>query len=550
MVSDISRRGGQIAGFENTANEDGSTGPGRILGGTSLSRRQLLLLVGQAGGFAAVNAVFGALTRRAAAAELPMVPLEGARRVSVAILGAGIAGLCAAYELEALGFDCVMIEPSSRLGGRNWTARGGTEIRELDSSQRCRFDPGLYFNLGPARIPGHHSTVLGYCRTFAIPLEVKVNESRMAFCRDAAVRGGQPVREMQVAADIRGYIAELAAKGIAGRSAELGLNDDERQRLVGLVRAFGDLGHDDRFVGSIRARRLKTGVLDAALADEPIELGELLKSRLWQVPTLFTEMPDQAATMLQPVGGMDRIVGGFAGTVRGPVRSRVAVERIRHSEQGVELGLIELASGSRSTLRADYCIDAIPFPLHRRIDHDYSAPVREAIDAMTAHRFFKVALQMGSRFWEERYGIYGGITWSDDDITQIWYPSEGFQSAKGVVLAAYCWNDEVSARWEGLSPTERLEKAVVEGERIHPEYRAETENGISIAWAKVPNLEGCTFAWADDDVDRFCDRVRDGDGRVYFAGDQVSHLPGWQEGAMQSALRAVSAISTRVRSGA
>jgi hypothetical protein len=93
MVSDSSRRGGQIAAFENTGNEDGSNGSGRILGGTGLSRRQLLLLVGQAGGFAAVNAVFGALTRRAAAAELPMVPLEGSNRVSVAILGAGIAGL-------------------------------------------------------------------------------------------------------------------------------------------------------------------------------------------------------------------------------------------------------------------------------------------------------------------------------------------------------------------------------------------------------------------------------------------------------------------------
>ncbi len=550
MTDDDSLKDAPSADSNGSRNHGGRGVGGRNGLGSGLSRRQLLLLAGQVGGFAAVNAVFGALTRGAAAAELPMVPLEGAGRVSVAILGAGIAGLCAAYELEMLGFDVVLIEPSSRLGGRNWTARGGTEIREFDSSQRCGFDPGLYFNLGPARIPGHHSTVLGYCRTFAIPLEVKVNESRMAFCRDAAVRGGQPVREMQVAADIRGYIAELAAKGIAGRSAELGLNDDERERLVGLVRAFGDLGDDDRFTGSIRARRLGTGVLDAALADEPIELGELINSKLWQVPTLFTEMPDQAATMLQPVGGMDRIVGGFAGAIRGPVRSGVAVERIRRTESGVELGLLELRSGARSTLHADYCIDAIPFPLHRRIDHDYSAPVREAIDAMTAHRFFKVALQMGSRFWEERYGIYGGITWSEDDIIQIWYPSEGFQSAKGVVLAAYCWNDEVSARWEGLSPTERLEKAVVEGERIHPEYRAETENGISIAWAKVPNLEGCTFAWADDDVDRFCDRVRDGDGRVYFAGDQVSHLPGWQEGAMQSALRAVSAISTRVRSGA
>jgi len=528
---------------EPHALRDRGSGPG-------LSRRQLLLLAGHAGGFAAVNAVFGALTRHAHAAETPMVPLDGSTRVTVAILGAGIAGLCAAYELEKLGFDCVLIEPSPRLGGRNWTARRGTEIRELDSSQHCRFDPGLYFNLGPARIPGHHSTVLGYCRTFAVPLEVKVNESRMAFCRDAAVRDGRPVREMQALADIRGYVAELAAKGVAGRSAELGLTDDERERLVGLVRAFGDLCDDDRYTGSIRARRLGTGVLDAALADEPIELRELLRSKMWQIPTLLPEMADQAATMLQPVGGMDRIVAGFAAAIRGPVRSGVAVERIRHGAGGVELGLVDVATGSRSTLRADYCIDAIPFPLHRRVDHDFSTDVREAIDAVKARHFFKVALQMRSRFWEERYGIYGGISWSDDDVTQIWYPSEGFHSAKGIVLGAYCWDDDVSRRWEALTPAERVEKAVTEGERVHPEYRDEAENGISIAWHKVPHLEGCTFAWPEDDVDRFCARVREGDGRVAFAGDQVSHLPGWQEGAMQTALRAVSAISRRARSTA
>ncbi|MFG2966265.1 NAD(P)-binding protein [Streptomyces sp. NPDC048288] len=79
---------------------------------------------------------------------------------SVLILGAGVGGLIAAYELGRLGCRCTVLEPRPRTGGRNRTARKGDQLYELDGegntpvlTHTCDFDPGLHLNLGPGRIP-------------------------------------------------------------------------------------------------------------------------------------------------------------------------------------------------------------------------------------------------------------------------------------------------------------------------------------------------------------------------------------------------------------
>ena len=48
------------------------------------------------------------------------------------------------------------------------------------SQQTCAFGEGQYLNAGPARLPSTHRTMLGYCREFAVPLEVEVNASHSA----------------------------------------------------------------------------------------------------------------------------------------------------------------------------------------------------------------------------------------------------------------------------------------------------------------------------------------------------------------------------------
>jgi len=162
-----------------------------------VTRRDFFNLVGRAGGASAVYGTLdamGLLGPPATAAEAPKPAPGSGRGVHVAILGAGIAGLTAAYELSKAGYRCTVLEARERAGGRVWTIRSGDAIVETDSTQRVAWDraPHLYFNAGPARLSHHHQTILGYCRQLGVPLEILMNDNRGALLQDDAALGGEP----------------------------------------------------------------------------------------------------------------------------------------------------------------------------------------------------------------------------------------------------------------------------------------------------------------------------------------------------------------------
>src|SRR5260370_26138474 len=133
----------------------------------------------------------------------------------VVVLGAGVAGLSAAYELGQAGYDVTVLEARDRVGGRNWTIRAGAKLEMNDGRRQvCEFDPDLYWNCGPARIPSHHQAVLGYCRELGVPLEVEVNMSRGALLLNPAANGGKPIEMRQAINDARGEISQLLGKAL------------------------------------------------------------------------------------------------------------------------------------------------------------------------------------------------------------------------------------------------------------------------------------------------------------------------------------------------
>ena len=103
----------------------------------------------------------------------------------------------------------------------------------------------------------------------------------------------------------------------------------------------------------------------------------------------------------------------------------------------------------------------------------------------------KVGLQFKRRFWEQDEHIYGGITYTDLPIGQISYPSSRFFSeGKGVLLGAYIWDMGNSMHFTSMSPAERVAKAVEYGSQIHPQYTKEFDNGVGVAWHRVPSAHG------------------------------------------------------------
>src|SRR5271165_2581604 len=139
-------------------------------GSYSLSRRRLLQLIGSTAG---AGAMYQAMSSLGFAAESPYrgpIDLQGAPKgATVLILGAGMAGMTAAYELRNAGYSVQILEYNGRAGGRNWTIRGGDRYTELGgATQECRFDKDLYVNPGPWRIPYHHRGMLTYCKRLGV----------------------------------------------------------------------------------------------------------------------------------------------------------------------------------------------------------------------------------------------------------------------------------------------------------------------------------------------------------------------------------------------
>lgn len=141
-----------------------------------VTRRDFLRTLAAVGGSTAVWATLDSWAlARPLRQDLP--PLDGeVNGVKLIILGAGMAGMTAAYELGKLGYDIQILDALTRPGGHNWTVRRGDELTEYGGERQvCEFDEGQYFNSGPWRIPHHHEAVLHYAKVLNVPMEVFVN---------------------------------------------------------------------------------------------------------------------------------------------------------------------------------------------------------------------------------------------------------------------------------------------------------------------------------------------------------------------------------------
>jgi monoamine oxidase len=464
---------------------------------------------------------------------------DSATQPTVAILGAGIGGLSAAYELEQAGYKVTIIEASHRIGGRNFTVRAGTVIDEIGNRQLCGFDddPNLYFNAGPARIPAVHHRIMNYCREFKVELEPFINLNYNAWVVDEAINEGARIRQRDVIADARGFIAELAAKGVSAASLDSPVTELDLEKLSEYVRGFGDLDPKlMRYRGSSRAGFTSDGMLDPVTLKPFGSLKEIVDSKFASIAMHFLQDEYQTPTMLQARGGMDRIVDAFVRQIRTQPIVRARVVEIQNHSDSVAVHYEQ--DDKIQTLKVDYCLNSIPGHLMAGIKHNLSPAYTSLLGEVKRGLLSKVGFQMSRRFWEDE-GIFGGISWTDRPALQVWYPSHGSQQQKGVMLGAYIFSPEDNAAFGRLSHKERLENAALSGEALHPgKYRAHIESGVSVVWHRMNHMLGCgggvgdALAPFESGPDKIRAGLLQGDGRHFMIGDQISKHPGWQEGAL------------------
>jgi monoamine oxidase len=505
-------------------------------------------MVGAIGGSAAVYQValgMGLMPEIRHVQRPELAPLARGKRKSVVVLGAGIAGLVAAYELDRKGYEVQVLEASHRAGGRNLTLRGGDLIDEAGQPQICRFDPEphLFFNAGPARIPGHHAAVLEYCRELGVEIAPFINDNRNAWVQDDAMFGGRRIRNREYMADTRGFIAELMVKGLQPAQLAAPFTQADYTQLLEYLRQFGELDDQFKYRGSSRAGTVSHDYTSPERRKKPLDFQELLQSRFMYLMN-FGEGDDQSAMMMEPVGGMDRIVSGFMKRVGRLVRTHSPVQAIRVQDKGVEV--VYRHKGQQHVVQADFCLNSIPMQLLAGIDHNFPSDYADVFAAVPRGKLFKIGFQAKERFWE-REGIYGGISWTMQDIMQIWYPAHGIHRSKGVLLGAYTFSEGAGEKFARLPHQQRLELAIQQGEKVHPGYGSYIENGVSVCWHRMNHMLGCASQWSEPLRAQWFKRLQEPLGHHYIIGDQASYHPGWQEGAVHSAFHALVDIDRRVR---
>jgi len=510
----------------------------------AVSRREVLMRVGEVGGAGAALAAMQMLglsfPTAASAADFAMPRGSGNGR-SVVVLGAGIAGLVSAYELQQAGYKVTVLEARNRVGGRAWTIRGSDPVVQIDRPpQRANFSEGLYFNAGPARIPSWHHAILGYARRFGVPLETFINSQYASgWDFNGKVRPGR-----QMVFDLQGRIGELLAKAIDQNALNGAMPKDELDAFRQFLGFYASLDPKGVYRGNF-ASGFSTwpgGYDQAPQLRDPLTLKELLPSRGAAFPQIFESIIDMQPTMLQPVGGMDRIAHGIYEQVKPSVRLNAPVTAIRRAGDRVRI-----EHGGQST-EADYAVVTLPSPLLERIPNDFSPAKKAALKAVNYLKSAKVAFE-SPRFWEAE-GVYGGLAWTDRLNENVIYPSDHHHAPRGVIVGAYVagWtHQDTPEAFTKLPISDQIRISRESIEALHPGKSRLLRSPVAVNWGQVPYSEGVGALWGDGPADTGprgpqYEELLKPEGPIVFAGEHLSYVGLWQEGSALSAHEALKLV--------
>jgi monoamine oxidase len=544
----------------------------------SMTRRHFLERFGAVGGSTLVMSAMASWDLMGAQAGPRPVLTGKANGTKVLVLGGGISGLVAAYELGKLGYDYRVLEARDRVGGVAWSVRRGAEHTEINGERQvCAFDEGMYVNAGPWRIPHFHTGVLGYCKELKVPLQIFINEADASYFyyenKSIGPLANTRVRLREVKADIIGYTDELLAKAVDQGKLDLPLTAEDKERLVNFLIIEGYLDDADH---AYRGNEVRG-------PGDPHDFKALLQSGF--ITRVRSVMGGTGqAPMFQPVGGMDQFPKAFQRPIGSRLTLNAEVESIHQTADGVRVVYKDTKSGQKKELTADYVISSMPLSVLSTLDVNLSSEMMTAVKGTSYSTSAKMGLQMKRRFWEEDDRIFGGHLYSDLPIGEFSYPSNDFFADKGVLLGFY--GGGRTAGLVDMPVRGRIEHVLTHASKVHPQIRQEFDNGYCVWWEKIKYSLGAYAGgggFAPPQGDQAAGRgnaaggrgaggrggggrgagqggagrgagganarvtqLNRPDGRIYLGCAALSSSPAWMEGAVAAGWSTVKQLHERV----
>lgn len=470
-------------------------------------RRRELLAVGAVG----AAALYLGLDRK--------LPARGSSyRGRVIVVGAGLAGLSAAWELERHGWQVVVLEARNRIGGRCHTLRG--------------FAGGQIAEAGGEYIDTTHREMRRFADRFGLRLDdVRRSENRY---EDVAYVGGRLQTYGQFAGRETGREIDRFYQQAWRLARKLDPADP----------AAGGAAHDRRsvadFIDQLGIGGRPREVLDREIRDDYAIEPEKLSLLFLLIETKVTwNTPDSGVEAFRVHGGNDQIARGFANRLGRAPHLGARVTEVRATSRGVRV------SAGGEELQGHHVILAAPLPGLRGVRFEPALPdaVAGAIRELQYGPITKTPLQYGQRFWHRR-GL-SGDTFTDLPVSTTWEATDRQRGERGVLMAYSSGDAGLAAA--AAPRRERIDATAAQLNRIYPDSGSLLGRAVSIAWSNSPLNGGAYSAFAPGQVTDFWTALRRSYGRVHLAGEHTATLSGYMEGALESGLRAARRVDSADR---
>ena len=437
----------------------------------------------------------------------------------VLVLGAGLAGLAAAYELNKAGFGVTVLEARTRPGGRVYTARDP-------------FADGLYAEMGPEYVDAADEFDHRYCKEFGL----KVMTAKLY---DAIFVRGKKFRMKSFKENKEKLPFEGTEPGV--------LFGQEHPYLKSITETVKDpnklppeiLKLDNLSVAQLLVQQgapqdviaLYTylNATESTALPEEMSALSLIKGDLRHAD--FSEVQNEGRIF----GGNDQLPKSFAKALSANVLYDRPIRKIAHDAKGAEVWFEE--NGSMKSLRSPYLVIAIPFKVLREIEitPEFSQEKMKVIRTLSYGHVMKIAMQYKERFWD-REGSIGQRVFTDTPLRRIYHTSIDQPGPRGILLSFTSAAD--AEKLGKLSDAERMKVAIDSCTKLWPEAPQYFESGISKYWNDDPWIKGSySFTGVGQDQD-FLELAQKVEGRVHFAGEHTSKFRASMNGAIESGVRA------------
>lgn len=464
--------------------------------------------------------------------------------IKVAVIGAGIAGLNAAYQLKKAGVEVTVYEGSHRLGGRILTHYN-------DALQM-----GIHPEFGGDFIDSNHEDMLGLAKEFDLELIDMYAESKAEqLIHETFFFDGRHISEAEIIAEFKKIVPKLAMD-----AESLGEDYDTAEALI------LDETTLKEYINSLNCEQWLKDILTAAyLAEFGLDTSE--QSAINMLDMLDTDtsegfkifgISDEKYRIKE---GNSIIIEHLAGKVAANIETKAMLTAISKKD-----GKYNLSFKDKNDVQAEYVIICIPFTMLRDVKIDLKEMTPEKMNSIQELGYGqnnKLFLGYENRPWREGKNKFYGYLFHKD-IHDGWDSSsiKSIQSKKGAYCCFFGGDESIRLSklavnnplappthiWKTDLPQNEIDKYVDEMERVFPGSKNSYANKhVFACWTSYPYVRASYTCPKPGQWNGAMLYISEPIGDVYFAGEHCSvDYQGFMNGGAETGRLAAEQIIKKV----